>query len=272
MLLNLHVKNFALIEEADIDFGDGLNILTGETGAGKSLLIDAVNAALGGRLRSDMIRRGSDFAYTELVFSVPEEEKRAQLAALDISTEYECIVVSRKILPGRSIHKINDETVTSAKVRQVTALLLDIHGQHEHQSLMRREKHLEVLDAFGGPTVQKQREQVAAAYQRMQEARRELAALQVDPEERRRQMDFLRFEIQEIEEAAMQPGETEELTRAFRKMNNSQKICDSLREIADWMDGSPSAAEQISRSARELAGLTRLDADLEGLGQELSDI
>ncbi len=272
MLLNLHVKNFALIEEADIDFGDGLNILTGETGAGKSLLIDAVNAALGGRLRSDMIRRGSDFAYTELVFSVPEEEKRAQLAALDVSTEYECIVVSRKILPGRSIHKINDETVTSAKVRQVTSLLLDIHGQHEHQSLMRREKHLEVLDAFGGPAIQKQREQVASAYQRMQEARRELAVLQVDPEERRRQMDFLHFEIQEIEDAAVQPGETEELSRAFRRMNNSQKICGSLREIADWMDGSPSAAEQISRSAREMAGVTRLDEDLEGLGQELAEI
>ncbi|MCD8077881.1 MAG: DNA repair protein RecN [Lachnospiraceae bacterium] len=272
MLLNLHVKNFALIEEADIDFGDGLNILTGETGAGKSLLIDAVNAALGGRLRGDMIRSGSDFAYTELVFSVPEAEKREQLAALDVSTEYECIVISRKMLPGRSVHKINDETVTSAKVRQVTALLLDIHGQHEHQSLMRREKHLEVLDAFGGTAVQTQREQVAAAYQKWQEARRERAAFQVDPEERRRQMDFLRFEIQEIEEAAVRPGETEELTRAFRKMNNSQKICGSLRDVADWMDGSTAAAEQISRAARELAGLVRLDEDLADLSQELAEI
>ena len=121
MLLNLHVKNFALIEEADIDFGSGLNILTGETGAGKSLLIDAVNAALGGRLRGDVIRSGCDSAYTELVFSVPEEEKREALSAMDVSTEYECIVISRRILPGRSVHKINDETVTSAKVRQVTA-------------------------------------------------------------------------------------------------------------------------------------------------------
>ena len=141
MLLNLHVKNFALIDEAELDLGPGLNVLTGETGAGKSILIDAVNAALGGRVRGDVIRTGADFAYIELVFSVEGDKKKA-LEALEVSTEYDCILISRKIMENRSVHKINDEAVTSAKVRQVTELLLDIHGQHEHQSLLKKQKHL----------------------------------------------------------------------------------------------------------------------------------
>ena len=186
MLLNLHVKNFALIDEADLDFREGLNVLTGETGAGKSILIDSVNAALGGRVRSDVIRKGADFAYIELVFSVDGEEKKEALRRMDISTEYDCILISRKIMPSRSIHKINDESVTSAKVRKVTELLLDIHGQHEHQSLLHKQKHLEILDQFASGENAGLRQQVADLYREYREQQEKLASYDVDQEFRRR--------------------------------------------------------------------------------------
>ena len=147
MLMHLHVKNFALIEEADMEFGRGLNILTGETGAGKSILIDAVNLALGGKAGANVIRNGADYAYVELVFQIETEEKKQQLREMEIEIEDDLLILSRKIQKTRSIFRVNDETVTAAKVRRLTGLLIDIHGQHEHQSLLYKHKHLEILDA-----------------------------------------------------------------------------------------------------------------------------
>ncbi len=271
MLLNLHVKNFALIDEAELDLGPGLNVLTGETGAGKSILIDAVNAALGGRVRGDVIRTGADFAYIELVFSVEEDKKKA-LEALEVSTEYDCILISRKIMENRSVHKINDETVTSAKVRQVTELLLDIHGQHEHQSLLKKQKHLEILDEYAASG--EARAQVAAAYGAWQECRKRLEAFQVDPESRKREMDFLAYEIQEIEAAALQKGEKEELTERFRRFRNSRRLAEAVqtagRELGlQDMEG---AGDQVSRALRELAPAMELDGNLENTYAQLSQV
>ena len=149
MLLELHGKNLALIERADVEFGEGLNILTGETGAGKSIIIGSVSMALGGKASRDSIRHGADYAYIELVFSVKGEDRLRALRELDTEpTEDGLVIISRKITPSRSISRINDETVTAARLRQITGLLLDIHGQHEHQSLLYKSKHLEILDAY----------------------------------------------------------------------------------------------------------------------------
>ena len=148
MLLELHVRNLALIEQADVEFGEGLNILTGETGAGKSIIIGSVNLALGQKAPKDIIRTGAEYGYVELIFSV-NEERRKELEALEIFPDEEGrVIITRKIMPSRSVSKINDETVTAAKLRQATGLLIDIHGQHEHQSLMHVSKHLEILDTF----------------------------------------------------------------------------------------------------------------------------
>ena len=148
MLLELHVRNLALIEQADVEFGEGLNILTGETGAGKSIIIGSVNLALGQKVPKDIIRSGADSAWVELVFSV-DEEKRKGLAELEVYPDEDgLLIITRKILPARSISRINDETVTAAKLRKVTGLLIDIHGQHEHQSLLHASKHLEILDIY----------------------------------------------------------------------------------------------------------------------------
>ena len=133
MLYHLRVKNLALIDSAEVEFGDGLNILTGETGAGKSIIIGSVQIALGGKAPKEMIRRGCDSAYIELVFSIDDERKREQLKEHDVYPDEEGIlIISKKITPTRSISRINDETVTAARLREITGLLIDLHGQHEH--------------------------------------------------------------------------------------------------------------------------------------------
>ena len=135
MLVHYHVKNFALIDDAEIDFGPGLNVLTGETGAGKSILIDALAAGLGARAGSEVIRRGCGEALIELVFAVSDPALLEKLKELEVEPADGCLLISRKIFPGRSLQRINDESVTTVRLRSVTELLLDIHGQHEHQSL-----------------------------------------------------------------------------------------------------------------------------------------
>ena len=271
MLLNLHVKNFALIDEADLDFREGLNVLTGETGAGKSILIDSVNAALGGRVRSDVIRKGADFAYIELVFSVDGEEKKEALRRMDISTEYDCILISRKIMPSRSIHKINDESVTSAKVRKVTELLLDIHGQHEHQSLLHKQKHLEILDQFASGENAGLRQQVADLYREYREQQEKLASYDVDQEFRRREMDFLAYEIGEIEEAGIRDGEREELEEVCRKYGHAKQLTEMLGRILTELGDSENegAEEAVSRASRDLHEAAGLDPALAGYCEPL---
>ncbi|MCJ7836315.1 DNA repair protein RecN [Cuneatibacter sp. NSJ-177] len=274
MLLNLHVKNFALIDEAELDFGRGLNVLTGETGAGKSILIDAVNAALGGRVRGDVIRTGADFAYVELVFSIEDEAKRKTLEEMDVSTEYDCILISRKITENRSVHKINDETVTSARVRQVTELLLDIHGQHEHQSLLKKQKHLEILDQFASQEAAQAKAKVEKSYRQWQALKKYLNEFQLDPEARKREMDFLSFEIEEIENAALREGESEELEAEFRRFRNSRRLAEAVRDTGRELgiEGLDGAAEKVSRALRELHPAVALDSVLEGIYSQLSDV
>ena len=150
MLYHLRVKNLALIDSAEVEFGDGLNILTGETGAGKSIIIGSVQIALGGKAPKEMIRRGCDSAYIELVFSIDDERKREQLKEHDNSDEEGILIIFKKITLTWSISRINDETVTAARLLEITGLLIDLHGQHEHQSLVNASKHLEILDAYGG--------------------------------------------------------------------------------------------------------------------------
>ena len=141
MLQSLHVKNLALIDEAEVDLTSGLNIMTGETGAGKSIIIGSINIALGEKVPKEMIRDNADYGLVELTFFVESERVKKALADLEIELEDDCLIISRKIINGRSISKINAETVPVSKVRQAAALLIDIHGQHEHQSLLVKKKN-----------------------------------------------------------------------------------------------------------------------------------
>lgn len=154
MLRSLHVKNLALIDEAEVEFGEGLNILSGETGAGKSIIIGSINLALGGKVQKEMLRENADAALVELIFEVKEENIKAALAAMDVSVEDDMLIMSRKITGGRSVARINGETVPASKVKEAAALLIDIHGQYEHQSLLSKKKHLEILDDYAKAELQ----------------------------------------------------------------------------------------------------------------------
>ena len=142
MLLSLHVKNLALIEETEVEFGKGLYILTGETGAGKSVLIGSVNIALGGKFDKDMLRKGAESALVELTFSIGEDERLlSRLEELEIPVEEELVTISRRLQAGKTISKINGESVNTRQLKEIAEFLIDIHGQHEHQSLLHKKKH-----------------------------------------------------------------------------------------------------------------------------------
>ena len=267
MLVGLHVKNLALIEQADVEFGTGLNILTGETGAGKSIIIGSVALALGAKASKDMIRRGEEYAYIELIFSVDDEKKREELKRMDVYPDDDgLLIISKKITQTRSISRINDETVTTARLKAVTGKLLDIHGQHEHQSLLHKQKHLEILDEYSWRETESLKRNVAESYRRYLELKGKLDGFSLDEESRKRELDFVKFEIDEIENSALKPGEEEELAAKFRKFSHSQKIMECLQGAYQAVDG-----DAIGRAYREMESVAAYDERLSGIAAGLSD-
>jgi DNA repair protein RecN (Recombination protein N) len=267
MLLELHVKNLALIERADVEFGEGLNILTGETGAGKSIIIGSVSMALGGKASRDSIRHGADYAYIELVFSVKGEDRLRALRELDTEpTEDGLVIISRKITPSRSISRINDETVTVARLRQITGLLLDIHGQHEHQSLLYKSKHLEILDAYVKAQTQPAKKKMEEEYKNYCILKKRLSSFEMDHDARLREADFLRFEIQEIEEGNIKEGEEEELTARYRRFSHARRIAENLNEAYDSLQ-----ADAVTRALRSVEQVTEYDEALQSIRDQLYD-
>ena len=254
MLVHLHVKNLALIDEIEVEFGPGLNILTGETGAGKSILLGSMQLILGGKTSRSMVRENAPYALVELLFQVENTKAKEALAALDIYPEDGQVLMSRKIMDGRSINKINGETSTVSQMKAAAACLLDIHGQHEHQSLLYEEKQLEILDAYGRERILPEKEKVKAAYQEYKKCQAELKSLDMDEEQKNREMAFLEFEINEIEKAALVPGEDEELEKQYRKLSNGRRIIDSLQSthVLTGYDRQ-GAGEAVGEALRELS-------------------
>ena len=160
MLHSLHVKNLALIDETEVVFGEGLNILTGETGAGKSIIIGSINLALGAKADKDMIRTGAEYALVEMVFDVERPEQLKAIRDLELPVEDGQVILQRRIMPGRSVCKVCGETVTARQLKQLSEILIDIHGQHEHQSLLQPSKQLEIVDAYAGDSLAALKEQL----------------------------------------------------------------------------------------------------------------
>lgn len=267
MLLELHVKNLALIQQADVEFGEGLNILTGETGAGKSIIIGSVNLALGEKARSDIIRSGAEYAYVELVFAITPE-KAAALKELDIIPDEDGIlVISRKIMPARSVSKVNGETVTAARLKQITGLLIDIHGQHEHQSLFYPVRHLEILDTYAKSQTEQLKTQVARTYHTYQKLSTELQKASLDQESRKREIDFLQFEIDEIEQAALREGEEERLTEQYRRYSHGRKIMESLAAAYEALEGA-----EVGRALYQVNEVAEYDQRLQAIRDQLYDV
>ncbi len=273
MLTSLHVKNMALIREAEVEFGPGLNILTGETGAGKSILIGALSLALGiGNFR-DYIPEDADYALAELVFTTDSPRALDLLDQEDIPAEDGMIILTRRYRGGRSTSKVNGETVPVSFVRTLAEELIDIYGQHEHQSLLYEKNHLGILDSFAkketAPKLALIREQHAAYLS----AKREWEQACTSDQDRAKELDFLRYEINEIRAAALHPGEDEELESSYRRMANSQKIMEALAAAAvlTGADGA-GAADEIGRAARTLSSVRGYDEELEALCSTLADM
>ncbi|MBR4807509.1 MAG: DNA repair protein RecN [Lachnospiraceae bacterium] len=274
MLIDLHVKNFALIDNCEIEFSEGLNILTGETGAGKSIIIDSVNAALGARASKDVIRNDSDPATIELLFSVEDESVRELLKEMDISCDDQ-IIISRKIGKSASVSKINGETVTAAQVKRVAEHLIDIHGQHEDQSLLSPAKHLEILDKYGEEEIAPVRGKVADAYKVFVDCRKALEESAMDPETRKREISFLEYEIKEIEDAKLTPGEDESLEADYRLYSNREKITETLGEVYELTGsgrGGNCAVDSIGEAFRRMGQVAQYDERLAALLENLGTI
>lgn len=278
MLQSLHVKNLALIDEAEVDFSEGLNILTGETGAGKSIIIGSINLALGEKIQKEMLKEdpktGEQLpALVELVFRVTDERTREQLEALSICPEEDEVILSRRIVGGRGTAKVNSESVPASRVREIAAVLIDIHGQHEHQSLLSRKKHLEILDDYATEQIMEPKRELAEAYREYRRLSEELSGADVDEKERLREISFLEFEIKEIEAAALREGEDEELEEDFRRFSNGRKIMEAAGSTYE-STGSvrEGASELIGRALRELSGVSAYDGRLEELSRELLEI
>lgn len=274
MLIHLHVKNLALIEDIEVEFGPGLNILTGETGAGKSVLLGSMQLILGGRTARDMIRTGASCALVELLFQVENKKAEQALNSLGIFTEEGQVLLSRKIMDGRSINKINGETCTVGQMKAAAECLLDIHGQHEHQSLLYQEKQLEILDAYGREKIRPAKEAVRQSYEEYRKYMRALKELDIDEEQRNREKAFLEFEISEIEKAHLVPGEDEELETLYRRLNNGKLILETLQSVHSLTgyDSGQGAGEAVGTGVRELLRVTEYDTQLESMAETLQEI
>ncbi len=270
MLLAIHVKNLALIDEIEVEFENHLNILTGETGAGKSIIIGSINLALGKKMPKDMIRKGADYALVELFFKVDaSSEIVKKLEALEIPTEDGNIVISRRMSPARSISRINGEIVPAQTVRDIASLLIDIHGQHEHQSLLYKSRHLEILDAFSKEKLGTLKKEMASAFENYKTLQKSLENAVTDSEQRKKEQIFLEYVIREIEEAALSDGEDEMLAAEYKKMSHSRKIMESAG--AAYALCSNEASEAVSRALRELSNVEVYDEAITGLLSQLYD-
>lgn len=273
MLLHLHVKNLALIREAEIDFTEGLNILTGETGAGKSILIGSMTMALGGKVSREMLREDAGYALAELIFDADSPRLLERLEELDIPAGDGEVILARRISGGRSVCRVNGETVSSAALKEIASYLIDIHGQHEHQSLLNKKKHLEILDAYAHEKLGPLLLELSESFCVCRGIKKELEELSGDDSARMREQSLLEFELKEIGEAALTEGEDAELEQNYRRMVNSQRILEALSAARQCCDeDEASASDQIGRACREILSVVRYDEGLDSLAAQIQEI
>ena len=265
MLIELHIKNLALIKKADIYFKEGLSVLSGETGAGKSILIDSINLALGAKANKDIIRVGENEGFVELIFTL-DEKRKEKLKAMDISFEDDILILTRKISTSRSVCRINDETVTLGKLREITDTLIDIHGQHEHQSLLSAGNNLVLLDSFCPKELSKLKSELSNDYGELKKINQKIQE-GIDERLRKREIDILDFEINEIKDAKIKENEEEELEQVFKKGKNISKINDVLVELLSELEN-----ESIGNNIRDVFDIASLDDSLNVVVSNLNTI
>lgn len=271
MLEGLHVKNLVIIDEAEVSFGEGLNILTGETGAGKSVIIGSINLALGAKAGKNLVRAGKDSGFVELVFSINKDTEN-KLETLDIIPEDGLVVITRRFMGERNISKINGETVTLSKVREVASILLDIHGQTENQTLLLPKNHLEILDRYCGEDIRPLKSKIKKLVVEFREKENELLEYNADEASRVRELDFLRYECDEIKKAKLIKGEEEELDKKVRKYASSSKIVNLIEEGRKNLSDNGGADDSIGSIVRAMSRLSDVDEGAVELLNQISEI
>jgi len=267
MLGELHVSNFAIIDKLTLRLRDGFNVLTGETGAGKSIIVDAVGALLGGRVSDELVRTGADTAYIEGIFALTSAQAVSLaplLAERGLDNDDETLILTREIRRGgRNVCRVNGRAVTATVLRAVAQELVDIHGQSEHLSLLRVSTHLDLLDRYAG--LGEQRQRVADGVAELRRVRRELAALLRDERELARRVDLLTFQVDEIAAARLQEGEEEELRAERRRLVNAERLAQladaAYRALHEGEDEAPSVSDRLGEIQAALDGLAELDPD-----------
>ena len=274
MLQNLHVKNIALIDETEVDFGQGLNILTGETGAGKSILLGSVGLALGGKYSSDLLRNGAENGLVELTFSVDDGQIRQKLEEMDIIPDDGMVTLTRKFTGSRSISRINGETVNTGKLKEAAELLIDIHGQHDNKTLLQRKNHLVLLDLFGRKEIAPIKSEMSKCYKEYRAICKKEEETSLNDEERRRELSLYEFEVHEIEEAALRENEDEELEETYRRMTESRKITDAVAQTYRYTceDSSANAGDCLTRAIRAFREAAEFDEEGDRLCALLMDV
>lgn len=272
MLQSLHVKNIALIDELEIDFGKGLNVLSGETGSGKSIIIGSINTALGAKVSKEVIRRDADYALIELVFTDEEEELRNLFEQNGLQYDDGMVVLSRKILAGgKSTAKINGETVSLSILKQIASALVNIHGQNEHQSLLYSSNHIDIVDRFVKENIADLKNEIKENYELYTELRAEYENALCDEAERLREISFLKYAVSEIETAKLVEGEEEELFARHKLLVNGKNLVEGISTAYNLVsEGNESATERMGRAARQLSKLSEYDERVSELIDKLA--
>jgi len=285
MLTELHIDNFAIIDRLDLQFSPGLITFTGETGAGKSIIIDAVETILGGRSDATLVRSGAQRATVEGAFRIPQASAldiRQILEREELLDEPDFLTLGREIrLNGRNVARVNGHSVSTTLLRELGEKLIDIHGQSEHLSLLKVSQHLNLLDRFAiasespgatGPTMRDLLSGYSQTYQRLQSVRRELEQLHQAERDAARRVDMLSYQIKEIETARLQPGEEEELRQERNRLTNAEALAklaqESLMTLDEGTPESPSASDMIGEVEHALTSLARLDSSQTSLQEQ----
>ena len=264
MLTNIHIENYALIDCLDIDINEGLNIITGETGAGKSIILGAIGAALGAKINSDVIRAGEEYSFISVSFHINDADKLKALTELDaVDLSDGDFIVTRKILPARSVFKINGVTVSAVQVRSLSSLIIDMHSQRDNLLLLKTENQLKLVDSFGDDEFRKLMDRQKSLYEEYTECNSKLANIGDDASLREREISLLQYEIKEIEEASLTVEEDEELEEKFSKMSYLEKIRRGVAESLQSLEsGDVNSIDLLGKAIKSLGDAINYDKDL----------
>ncbi|MBM7097273.1 MULTISPECIES: DNA repair protein RecN [Alteribacter] len=273
MLVELSIKNFAIIDHVTVPFEEGLTVLTGETGAGKSIIIDAIGLLIGGRGSVEFVRHGSKRAEIEGLFSVSSSHDINPLMqdlGIEVS-EDDMVVLRREITSqGKSICRINGKLVTLASLRQIGQMLVDIHGQHEHQQLLQVDKHLFLLDRYAESKIKDAKEEYKTIYDRFTDTKKNYTKLSANEQQQAQRLDLIRYQLQEIENAGLIPNEDDELQAEKQKLGNSEQLYQRVHDSHQALYGENKGLEWVMVALNQMDDAKELDPELKNLQETIA--